>query len=98
MAAKAEVVEIAATGPCAVPDGSRADRDRPFVAGAALTFPAFRSRAPWWGRDLQTLRSAILSHAAHRPVPDGERVAFPVADGSGDVLLGTLHNPATAAP
>jgi predicted alpha/beta-fold hydrolase len=65
------------------------------VAGPALTFPAFRSRAPWWGRDLQTLRSAILSHATHVPVPDGERVAFPVADGSGDVLLATLHNPAT---
>jgi predicted alpha/beta-fold hydrolase len=64
------------------------------VAGPELTFPAFRSRAPWWGRDLQTLRSAILS-AARKPISQGERIAFPVADGSGDVLLGTLHRPLT---
>jgi len=27
------------------------------VAGAGLTFPPFRSRAPWWGPDLQTVRN-----------------------------------------
>ncbi len=65
------------------------------MAGPDLTFPAFRSRLPWWGRDLQTLRSAILSHAA--PEVAGQRVSFPTADGSGDVLLGTLHSPAGSA-
>ena len=31
------------------------------MADAALSFPRFRSRLPWWGRDLQTLRNHILS-------------------------------------
>ncbi len=59
------------------------------MAGPDLTFPVFRSRAPWWGRHLQTMRSAVLSHAA--PDAPGQRLRFPMADGSGDVLLGTLH-------
>jgi predicted alpha/beta-fold hydrolase len=63
------------------------------VAGAPLTFPTFRSRAPWWGRDLQTMRSAILSLPTQLPDPPGERIRFPLADGSGDVLLGMLHMP-----
>ena len=63
------------------------------MAGTDLTFPAFRSRAPWWGRDLQTMRSAILSLPTQLPDPPGERIRFPLADGSGDVLLGMLHMP-----
>ena len=62
------------------------------MVGPGLTFPTFRSRAPWWGRHLQTLRSAILSHAA--PAEPGQRITFPTTDGSGDVLLGTLHRAA----
>ena len=31
------------------------------MADAALSFPRFRSRLPWWGRDLQTLRNHIVS-------------------------------------
>lgn len=65
------------------------------MAGPELTFPAFRSRTPWWGRHLQTVGSAILSHTA--PETPGQRVSFPMADGSGDVLLGTLHNPSSSS-
>ena len=64
------------------------------MAGGGLTFPAFRSRAPWWGRDLQTLRNSLV--AGHGPgLADfpGKRLEFPMSDGSGDRLLGTLHNP-----
>jgi hypothetical protein len=31
------------------------------MADAALSFPRFRSRLPWWGRDLQTLRNYIVN-------------------------------------
>ncbi len=63
------------------------------MAGPGLTFPPFRSRAPWWGRDLQTLRNSILPRGAELGDVEGERVEFPMADGSGDILLGMLHNP-----
>jgi len=63
------------------------------VAGGQLTFPPFRSRAPWWGRDLQTLRNSILPRGARLADVPGERIEFPMADGSADVLLGMLHSP-----
>ncbi|MEA2779168.1 MAG: uncharacterized protein QOK29_712 [Rhodospirillaceae bacterium] len=68
------------------------------MVGTALTFPTFRSRAPWWGRDLQTVRNYI--RRTHTPLNGypGERLEFPMADGSGDVLLGMLHRPAEADP
>ncbi len=62
------------------------------MADAALSFPRFRSRLPWWGRDLQTLRNYILSiESSLAPFP-AERVEFPMADG--DRLLASLHRPA----
>jgi uncharacterized protein len=63
------------------------------VAGAGLTFPPFRSRAPWWGPDLQTVRNSILPHGAELGDVASERLKFPMADGSGDTLLGMLHTP-----
>ena len=63
------------------------------MAGAGLTFPPFRSRAPWWGRDLQTLRNSILPHGAELGDVASERLEFPMADGSGDTLLGMRHTP-----
>jgi predicted alpha/beta-fold hydrolase len=63
------------------------------VAGGELNLPPFRSRWPWWGRHLQTLRNSLLPPLM---LPDGftgERVSFPMADGSGDVLLGRLSSP-----
>ena len=65
------------------------------MADAALSFPRFRSRLPWWGRDLQTLRNYIVSiESSLAPYP-GERVEFPMADG--DRLLASLHRPAEDA-
>ncbi|MGH6958968.1 MAG: alpha/beta fold hydrolase, partial [Dongiaceae bacterium] len=57
----------------------------------------FIPRPPWWGGDLQTLRSYL-----RRPSPDltphaAETVEFTTADGSGDTLLATLNRPAAAA-
>jgi predicted alpha/beta-fold hydrolase len=61
------------------------------MAGAALSFPRFRSRLPWWGRDLQTLRNYIVSiESSLAPYP-AERVEFPMTDG--DRLLASLHRP-----
>jgi len=62
------------------------------MADAALSFPRFRSRLPWWGRDLQTLRNYILGiESSLAPYP-AERVEFPMTDG--DRLLASLHRPA----
>ena len=62
------------------------------MADAPLSFPRFRSRLPWWGRDLQTLRNYILSiESSLAPYP-AERVEFPMTDG--DRLLASLHRPA----
>jgi len=62
------------------------------MADAVLSFPRFRSRLPWWGRDLQTLRNYIVSiESSLAPYP-AERVEFPMTDG--DRLLASLHRPA----
>jgi Predicted hydrolase of the alpha/beta-hydrolase fold len=62
------------------------------MADAALSFPRFRSRLPWWGRDLQTLRNYIVSiESSLAPYP-AERVEFAMTDG--DRLLASLHRPA----
>lgn len=59
---------------------------------------SFRPRFPWWGADLQTLANRLRftrkSLAPHR----SERVAFPLADGTGDTLLATLDRPAAPKP
>jgi predicted alpha/beta-fold hydrolase len=62
------------------------------MADAALSFPRFRSRLPWWGRDLQTLRNYIVNPKTSLAPYPAERVAFAMADG--DQLLGSLHRPA----
>jgi len=54
-------------------------------------FPAFRSRPPWWGGDLQTLRNTLaLSLGLLRLEAPGTRIELPAGDGSGDVLVGRL--------
>lgn len=62
----------------------------------SLEVPSFRPRFPWWGGDLQTmanrLRRAVVDLAPHA----GERLRFPLADGTGDTLLATLHRPEMA--
>jgi predicted alpha/beta-fold hydrolase len=62
------------------------------MADAPLSFPRFRSRLPWWGRDLQTLRNYILNPEPSLADYPAERLEFPLADG--DRLLGSLHRPA----
>lgn len=58
-----------------------------------LRLPSFWARPPWYGGDLQTLRNYL-----RRIDPDlgpwpGRRIEFPMGDGSGDVLLASLHRP-----
>ena len=64
------------------------------MAGESLSFPAFRSRWPWWGRDLQTMRNFLLRRTISLDAYPGTRISFPTHDGSGDCLLGMLHRPA----
>lgn len=59
----------------------------------SLELPPFRSRFPWWGADLQTIAVML-----HHPVADlaphkSERMCFPMADRTGDILLGMLDRP-----
>lgn len=61
--------------------------------GTERPFPPFAPRFPWLGPDLQTVRNVLRGPSA--TVPDGERLRFPMSDGSGDVLLGALNRPAT---
>jgi uncharacterized protein len=67
-----------------------------FGPDSELTWPPFRQRWPWLGGDLQTLRSAFRPPA---PLVEGttESLTFTCLDGTGDVLIGTLHQPALAA-
>ena len=63
----------------------------------SLDLPPFRPRFPWWGADLQTIAirltsSRVLDLAPHT----SERLAFPMADRTGDILLGMLDRPAEA--
>jgi predicted alpha/beta-fold hydrolase len=63
------------------------------MAGTELNFPGFRSRWPWWGRDLQTLRNMLSGTNPALDSSSSERIEFPMGDGSGDLLLGTLNRP-----
>lgn len=61
---------------------------------ATLRLPSFRARPPWLGGDLQTLRNHLRRVVPSlSPWPE-QRLEFPAGDGSGDVLLGSLHRPA----
>jgi predicted alpha/beta-fold hydrolase len=57
-------------------------------------FPSFVPRAPWWGADLQTVRSVLLRQTF--PLEDfpEKRLRFRMPDLSGDVLHGILNRPA----
>lgn len=54
-------------------------------------FPPFRARAPWFGPHLQTIRNTVRNPA--HPLPTGQVLHFPMADGSGDHLQGRLNHP-----
>jgi predicted alpha/beta-fold hydrolase len=48
-------------------------------ANASGTFPIFRERPPWIGRDLQTMRNFLLGAAPE--LPGGERLWLALEDG-----------------
>jgi predicted alpha/beta-fold hydrolase len=61
----------------------------------SLDLPPFKPRFPWWGADLQTLAVLLTGARATDLVPHtSERMAFPMADRTGDILLGMLDRPA----
>ncbi|MDP1747976.1 MAG: alpha/beta fold hydrolase [Reyranella sp.] len=62
----------------------------------SLEVPSFRPRFPWWGGDLQTMANRLRRAAVDLAPHAGERLHFPLADGTGDTLLATLHRPAMA--
>ena len=63
----------------------------------AAVFPPFVARAPWWGGDLQTLRSVLIRRHATLAEYPVERLALPLDDGSGDRLLAVLNRPSREA-
>ena len=56
----------------------------------------FVERAPWCGRDLQTVRNHLVGDAADLSGWPAETVAFAMADG--DRLVGALSQPAAGGP
>lgn len=61
----------------------------------SLDLPPFRPRFPWWGPDLQTIAIRLTTARASDLAPHtSERLAFPMADRTGDILLGMLDLPA----
>ena len=61
----------------------------PFVG---LRAPAFNSRAPWWGGDLQTMRNQLV--ASHKPLTArSRRLEFPLPHGGSDRMSGMLDQP-----
>ena len=63
------------------------------TAQAATSFeaPDFAPRFPWLGGDLQTLRNFIARPRLDLSPWPGRRLELPLEDGSGDRLLGVLH-------
>lgn len=67
----------------------------------SVEFPTFRSRAPWWGGDLQTLRNSIVGPPRQGASPvagAAERLWLDLDDGTGDALAVLLERPAVARP
>ena len=60
----------------------------------SLDLPPFKPRFPWWGPDLQTMSVLLQSPASDMSPHTSERVCFPMADRTGDILLGMLDRPA----
>ena len=56
--------------------------------------PAFRERWPWRGGDLQTIRNVLRPPQVDFSQVSTRTLTFPMADGTGDILNGELHEPA----
>jgi hypothetical protein len=61
---------------------------------ASLDLPPFRPRFPWWSADLQTIAVLLGTFEPNLAPHTSERVAFCMADRSGDILVGMLDRPA----
>jgi predicted alpha/beta-fold hydrolase len=59
--------------------------------------PPFKPRFPWLGADLQTVRNTVLRRGADLAVYPLETLRLPLADGSGDTLLGLYNVPLHAS-
>ena len=59
----------------------------------SLDLPPFKPRFPWWGADLQTLSVLLQSSPSDMSPHTSERLCFPMADRTGDILLGMLDRP-----
>ena len=59
----------------------------------SLDLPPFKPRFPWWGPDLQTLSVLLQSPGSDLSPHTSERLCFPMADRTGDILLGMLDRP-----
>jgi len=57
-------------------------------------FPSFIPRAPWWGADLQTVRSVLLRQNFRLEDYPEKRLRFRMPDSTADVLHGILNQPA----
>ena len=57
----------------------------------AITIPPFRTRSPWWGGDLQTMRNHILHDYADLTPWPSEAFFFPMP--GGDRLSAAYHRP-----
>jgi hypothetical protein len=64
----------------------------------AFAPPPFRPRLPWLGGDLQTLRNFLTRRWPDLGGYATEQITFPLGDGSGDVLIGTLNRPDRTVP
>ena len=64
----------------------------------SLDLPPLLPRFPWWGAELQTIAVLLTGARATDLAPHtSERMAFPMADRTGDILLGMLDRPAGRA-
>lgn len=63
---------------------------------AAADPPRFRPRFPWMNGDLQTLRNMIVRPRPSFADAPSRRLVFAMEDGTGDALLGELHQPKRA--
>jgi len=60
----------------------------------SLDLPPFKPRFPWWGADLQTIYNQLTAPKSDLSPHRSERLCFPMADRTGDILLGMLDQPA----
>ena len=63
------------------------------AAPLSFEFPSFVPRAPWWGADLQTVRSVLLGQTYGLEDFPEKRLRFWMRDSTGDVLHGILNQP-----